>query len=92
MRAAAVDANQASIVGALRAYGYSVQLLHRVGEGCPDILVGKDGHNWLIEIKDGSKSPSARGLTDPQKRWHGAWRGQVDIATNIDEALAIVRK
>ena len=89
-RAAAVDANQAAIVGALRAYGASVQPLHSVGQGCPDLLVAHRGVNYLIEVKDGDKVPSARQLTEPQKVWHSCWRGQVAIANNRTEALEII--
>ena len=64
MRRAAVDANQAEIVKALRKVGATVQPLHRVGQGCPDLAVGHGGVNHMIEVKDGSKPPSARGLTD----------------------------
>ena len=42
-RAAAVDANQPSIVGALRAVGASVQPLHSVGQGARICLWGIAG-------------------------------------------------
>lgn len=90
MRAAKVDANQAEIVDALRKVGCTVQLLHMVGKGCPDLLVGRHGVNLLIEVKDGSKSPSARKLTPDQVGWHDCWRGQVVVACSVDEALAAV--
>lgn len=89
-RAAKVDANQAEIVADLRAIGATVQLLHAVGEGCPDILVGFRGSNRLIEIKDGNKPPSARKLTPAQEDWHASWRGQVAVAENIEQALSII--
>ena len=90
MRAAKVDANQKSIVDALRRAGASVQLLHRVGEGCPDALAGYRGRNVLVEIKDGAKPPSARKLNDVQVEWHAAWRGQVATVTSEAEAFAAV--
>jgi hypothetical protein len=70
MRRAAVDKNQPAIVAMLRQVGAHVQHLHAVGKGCPDLLVGFRGENWLLEIKDGDKPPSARELTQPQKLWH----------------------
>ena len=42
-RAAAVDANQTAIIRALRKAGVSVQPLHTVGQGCPDIIAGFRG-------------------------------------------------
>lgn len=87
-RAAKVDQNQAEIVAALRQIGCSVQLLHAVGAGCPDILAGWQGQTFLLEIKDGNKPPSARKKTDAQVIWHDAWRGKpVAVVCNIREAL-----
>ena len=54
-RAAKVDDNHREIVRALRDCGATVQDLSPVGAGCPDILVGWQGRNHLIEIKDGAK-------------------------------------
>ena len=75
-RAARVDANQSTIVDDLRAIGATVQPLHAVGDGCPDLLVGYGGLNYMLEVKDGAKSPSRRKLTPDQEDWHGAWRGR----------------
>lgn len=55
-RAAAVDANQTAIIRALRKAGVSVQPLHTVGQGCPDIIAGFRGVNYLLELKDGSRA------------------------------------
>jgi len=41
----------------------------------PDLLVGHRGHTFLIEVKDGAKSPSKRKLTEDQRDWHTAWQG-----------------
>lgn len=91
-RAAKVDANQPAIVEALRAVGCTVQPLHAVGKGCPDLLVGLPGtrSNLLLEVKDGSKPPSARKLTPDQAVWHDAWRGQVAVVSSVKEALEAV--
>lgn len=80
-RAAKVDANHAAIVSLLRRMGATVQSLAAVGKGCPDILVGLRGQNYLIEIKDGAKPPSKRRLTPEQETWHASWRGQVMVMT-----------
>ena len=89
-RAAKVDDNQALIVSALRKAGCSVQLLHKVGEGCPDLLIGVAGLNLLAEVKDGAKVPSARKLTGPQEKWHDEWRGQAEIIESVEDALVLV--
>lgn len=89
-RAKRVDANQPEIVRALRQCGASVQPIHAVGKGVPDLLVGLQGRNVLLEIKDGSKPPSARQLTGDERDWHEAWRGQVVVVNSVDEALRAV--
>lgn len=86
------DKNQPSIVRTFRKLGCSVQHLHRVGEGCPDILVGIVGLNLLVEIKNGDKPPSQRSLNDRQKLWHGNWLGNVFIVKNEEEAADLVHR
>lgn len=88
--AAAVDANQAEIVDALRKCGATVVPLHAVGKGCPDLLVGYRGANLLIECKDGRKPPSKRTLTEQQVDFHRDWRGQVAVVSSVTEAIAVL--
>ena len=92
-RAARTDANQAEIVKALEEAGASVTLLHRVGEGCPDLLVAAFGCWAMVEVKDGSKPPSARKRTPAQIKWwdkniHGGPRA---IVTDVEGALRFLR-
>jgi hypothetical protein len=85
-----VDRNQAEIVDALRKIGATVQPLHAVGAGCPDLLVGFHGTNYLIEVKDWQKPPSKRQLNPVQVEWHGGWKGQVAKIETADAAIALV--
>lgn len=89
-RAARTDRNQADIVFALRGVGATVQPLHAVGQGCPDLLVGYQGQNHLLEVKDGTKPPSARKLTERQIEWRQAWRGNCCVVKNEEEALTVI--
>jgi hypothetical protein len=90
-RAAKIDANQPEIVNALRAVGAQVFSLAAVGQGIHDLLVGYRDSTVLIEVKDGSKPPSARQLTDDQIEWHAAWRGgRCVVVSNVVEALAAI--
>lgn len=68
--ASQTDDNQKQVVKALRGIGALVYTMHQVGGGFPDLLVGWRGR-WLpVEVKDGSKPPSARELTPLQRDWH----------------------
>jgi hypothetical protein len=92
MRNAKADRNQPEIVATLREAGCTVQHLHAVGSGCPDILVGFRGQNILMEIKDPQKPPSARKLNDIQQGWHSLWRGQVTVVETAENALDAIGK
>lgn len=88
--AAKADRNQPEIVAMLRLVGCTVQHLHTIGKGCPDILVGYQGKNYVLELKDGELPPSGRKLTDDEKRWHEDWRGEVHVVSNVREALEVI--
>lgn len=83
----AVDKNQPAIVAALREAGATVEQLHAVGHGCPDIVVGFRGVNYMMEIKN----PHGRmKLTSLQRAWYGTWQGQVNVVSTIAEALYVI--
>ena len=84
-RDARVDQNQKAIVDDLKAIGATVQHLHAQGQGCPDILVGWEGENFLMEIKMSSGK-----LNRKQEGWHSWWKGQKSVVHNIDEALKVL--
>lgn len=91
-RAAKIDANQPAIVAALRKAGATVQSLAAIGDGCPDLLVGYCGLTALLEVKDGSKPPSARQLTPDQQQWHQNWTGGIlAIVPDIETALRVLK-
>ena len=79
------DANEAEIVKALRRIGCSVQLLHGNTQGTPDLLVGRNGRNYLLEVK------GRKGKLEPsQVAWHGSWRGEVHVVRTEEDALRAV--
>ena len=87
-----VDANQAALVRELRQLGYSVVSLASVGDGCPDILCGdrRTKTNYLFELKDGTKPPSARKLTEAEAAFHAAWCGQIAVVETTEQALRVM--
>ena len=83
--AARADSNQREIVGALRQMGATVESLHRVGRGVPDLLIGFRGHNYLAEVKTATGKPS-RG----QVEWMRDWRGQSCIIRSVEDAMQML--
>jgi Holliday junction resolvase len=88
-RRAKIDANQGEIVKALRLAGCTVLSLAPMGKGCVDLLVGKGGKNFLLEVKDPSQKPSQRKLTDDERAFHAAWLGQIAIVETAEEAIKL---
>lgn len=85
MRRARVDANHGEIVKALRQVGASVQSLARQGEGCPDLIVGWRGQNFLIEVKSRGGKPN-----QAQNAWAEKWRGLTHVVWSVDDALTAI--
>lgn len=86
------DPNERAIIDGLRARGFSVQQLD--GKNIPDLLVGKGGKNWLVEIKrppgpKGGASEKGQHLSEGQLAWQQAWRGQVATVNNLDDAILV---
>lgn len=79
------DHNQREIVEALRKAGATVLHLHTVGRGCPDILAGYDGEDYLIEIK----MPGGV-LTPDQAEFFRTWQGHAYVVRSADEALRLI--
>lgn len=85
------DRNQAEIIRALLQVGATVQDLSAVGGGCPDLLVGFRGENFLFEIKDHAKSKSRRKLTPRQVEWHNDWVGDAAVIESVEQALGYLK-
>jgi hypothetical protein len=81
---ARVDTNQTQIVAAARKLGAGVLHLHQVGQGCPDLLLGK-GVNLLIEVK----MPGAD-LTPQESQFHLWWPGQVAVVRSVEELVEVI--
>lgn len=87
-RANKIDGNQARIVAALEKTGATVQTLGAVGDGCPDLLVGRLGITVLLECKVAGQK-----LNEDQEDWHEWWRGQKPIVVRDEyEAMEVLLK
>ena len=86
-----IDANQNSIVDALRKAGAYVRIISQ-GDGIPDLLVAYKGYTILMEVKDGNKPPSARKLTEAEQKFFDEWTGGMLVVVNsVEESLATLQ-
>lgn len=95
-RAARTDENHMAIVEAFRAAGVWVYSTAQLGNGFPDLLCARDvpgcgPRQCLIEIKDGSKPPSARMLTPAQLEFHSRYPGACFVVTSAEDVAKVVR-
>lgn len=84
------DANHKSVVEAFRKLGCSVLSLAPLGKGAPDLAVGYAGITFLVEVKDGTKSPSKRELTPDQREFWDTWKGGVRLVNDMDAVAETV--
>ncbi len=91
------DANHDEVSDELEQLGYSVVSLHMVGGGVPDLLVGKQGETFLVELKSETIQHNGKGyafkrkgkLEDSQVEWMARWQGgPVIVACNTEEVLS----
>ena len=87
---ARTDYNQKLIVDQLRKLGVSVAITSMMGKGFPDLVLGYQNKNFLIELKDGAKPKSQKGLTMDEAKFFTAWKGQVDKCESLDEICKII--
>ena len=80
-----VDKNQQQIVSALRKLGCSVAITSDVGSGFPDVIVGYNGRNYLIEIKS-SKGKLRKSQEDFRDKWVGQWA----VCYSLEEVLKVI--
>lgn len=87
-----VDSNHNDIVKALRGVGAEVQSMASIGKGCADLLVAFRKIWYVAEVKDGSKPPSARKLTDDELKWHQRFNPKADVHiwNSVDDALRTI--
>jgi hypothetical protein len=84
------DANHGEIYRALRDCGITVWDCASYGSGFPDIMLSYRGKLMLVEVKDGSKPPSARKLTDDEMKFHALFIGHCYVVETVDDALKLV--
>ena len=80
-KAAKRDENEPEVINGLKWAGFSVTQLSE--SGVPDLIAGRNGVNYLIEVK------ARKGkLTDAQIDWHEGWLGgKPVILRSFEEAI-----
>ena len=90
-RAARQDGNHGVIVGYFEKFGCSVWNTHQIGNGFPDIAVGKNSKTVLVEIKDSAQPASKRKLTGDESKFHKEWKGGVYVVFDLSDVIALVK-
>ena len=85
-----IDDNQKEVVSQLRKLGVSVAITSMLGKGFPDLVLGHQNKNYLIELKDGSKTKSRKTLTEDEAKFFNDWKGQVDKCESLDDICRII--
>lgn len=90
-RAAKKDANHNEVAAEFSRLGCSVLDISQL-KRCADVVVGKNGKSRVVEIKDGSKPPSARELTSGELDFSRSWKGGYDVVENLADVARVVQK
>ena len=84
---------------ALRSIGATVEPLHSVGSGVPDLLVGYRRRTYLLEVKDPARDSKQyrekndmAALTPDQHDWFMRWQGHAMIVWSVEEAIEEVTR
>ncbi len=86
------DANHNEIVRTFESLGASWLELSGVA-GQLDGAIGVAGIDQRVEIKDGSKPPSRRKLTDDESKVFREWNGRTPVVVEtIDDAINLVNQ
>ena len=90
--ASKIDANQNSIVKALRKAGATVLITSQL-KNAFDILIGYQSSIYIVEIKDGNKPPSQRKLSEGEQKCKADFERvgcKYNVITSIEEALKLI--
>lgn len=78
------DGGEDAIIETFEALGWSV-----VKSPPLDLIIGKRDRTVLIEVKDGSKTPSGQKLTKAEVKFIKGWRGEVYIVRSAEDARTV---
>jgi Holliday junction resolvase len=83
-----VDSNQKEIVKVFKDLGCSVFDTSRIGQGFPDLVIGKNQKTVLVEIKSSDKAV----YTSAQNLFMMNWKGSTVVRiSDIDGVIRLVK-
>lgn len=85
-RAAKKDANHNEVTNTFASLGYSVLDISQL-KNCCDAIVAKGNRTIAIEIKDGSKPPSQRKLSEGEKTFRDNWNGEWALIESVEDVI-----
>lgn len=91
-RAAKIDANQTEIVKTFRRLGATVLITAQL-KNAFDLLVGHAGNLYIVEVKDGSKTPSQRKLSDGELKCKQNFElvgVKYHVIKSVEEAIELI--
>jgi len=84
-----IDSNQTEIIAAFERLGCQVLV---VGEPVDlAIVMPGSSRNVFVEVKDGSKPPSARKHTPQQVKFFADWRGDKATVSSLEDVINLVK-
>ena len=89
--AAKKDDNHTEIVSVFKRLGWSVLDISQI-PNTADIVIANGTRYCVVEIKDGSKSPSKRKLTYGERQFVDEWRGMWAMVESVDDAIDLSRR
>ncbi len=89
MRANRIDANQTEIIKHFELNGCSVLNISSLKNAC-DLIVSKHGISVFAEVKDGSKPPSQRKLTEGEAKFRYSTKGTWRLIESIEHANFLI--
>ena len=89
--AARKDDNHNEVVKVFNSLGWAVLDISQL-KNCCDAFVSKSGITVAVEIKDGSKPPSKRKLTEGELKFKNRWKGKYAIIESVDDVLSLNKR
>ena len=87
-RAAKKDANHNEVADAFKSLGYSVLDVSQL-KNCCDLIAAKGKRTIAVEVKDGSKPPSARKLSSGEMQFKADWCGEWALVESVNDVIEL---